>query len=57
MPATAYLLEADCATTSDLKRLVLEELNGETLLDDAAVDALVGGITSLLGSSSLASSD
>jgi len=52
MPDTADVLEADCGTTSDLRRLVLEELNGGAVLDDATVDALVRGIASLLESSS-----
>ena len=57
MPDTADLLEADCGATSDLRRLVLEELNGDAVLDDATVNALVRGITSLLQSSALPSSD
>lgn len=57
MPGTADLLDVDCGTTSDLRRLVLEELNGEGLLDDATADALVRGIASLLQFSSLPSPD
>jgi hypothetical protein len=57
MPDTADLLEADCGTPSDLRRLVLEEINGDAVLDDATVDALVQGIASLLQRSSLPSSD
>jgi hypothetical protein len=37
--------------------LVLEEINGDAVLDDATVDALVQGIASLLQRSSLPSSD
>jgi hypothetical protein len=57
MPDTADLLEADRETPSDLRRLVLEEINGDAVLDDATVDALVRGIASLLQRSSLPSSD
>jgi len=40
--------EIDCETASNLKRLVLEELSDEIMLDERAVDALVRGIVSLL---------
>jgi hypothetical protein len=50
MPEPTYLLNEDCEITSDLKRRVLEELSGETELDEAIVDALVRGIISLLES-------
>jgi hypothetical protein len=57
MPGSVDFLEVDCQTTADFRRLVLEELNGEGLLDDATADALVRGIASLLQSSSLPSPD
>ncbi|MGP0095268.1 MAG: hypothetical protein ACLPKB_35745 [Xanthobacteraceae bacterium] len=57
MPGSVDFLEVDCQTTFDLRRLVLEELNGEGLLDDATADALVRGIASLLQSPSLPSPD
>lgn len=40
----------DGETASNLKRLVLEELSDEIMLDERAVDALVRGIVSLLRS-------
>jgi hypothetical protein len=43
-------LDLDGETASNLKRLVLEELGDEIMLDDGAVDALVRGIVSLLRS-------
>jgi hypothetical protein len=57
MAATADLLDVDAETTSGLRRLVLDELNGEAVLDDDAVDALVRGIASLLEPSLPRSSD
>jgi len=57
MLGQADLLEADCGTTSDLRRLLLEELNGGAVLDEATLDALARGIASLFQSSSLPSSD
>jgi|HubBroStandDraft_4_1064222.scaffolds.fasta_scaffold2014753_1 hypothetical protein len=57
MADTVDLLELDGVTTSGLRRLVLEELNGEASLDDASVDALVRGIASLLQSPSPRSSE
>ena len=40
--------DLDRETASNLKRLVVEELGDEIMLDDRAVDALVRGIVSLL---------
>jgi hypothetical protein len=57
MLETVDVVEAKSGVTSVLKRLVLEEINGDAVLSDAAVDALVRGIVSLLQRSSLPSSD
>ncbi len=40
--------ELDRETASNLRRLVLEELGDEIMLDEGAADALVRGIVSLL---------
>jgi hypothetical protein len=40
--------EVDYVTASNLKRLVLEELGDQIMLDERAVDALVHGIVSML---------
>ena len=57
MLETVDVVEAESGVTSVLRRLVLEEINGDAVLNDAAVDALVRGIVSLLQRSSLPSSD
>jgi len=50
MPDPNDLLDKDCETASDLKRLVIEGLSDEIELDEKTVDALVRGIVSLLQS-------
>jgi hypothetical protein len=48
MPNPTDRFEVDRESASKLKRLVLEELSDEIMLDERALDALVRGIVSLL---------
>jgi|HubBroStandDraft_4_1064222.scaffolds.fasta_scaffold1378387_1 hypothetical protein len=48
MPSPTDRFEVDRESASKLKRLVLEELSDEIMLDERALDSLVRGIVSLL---------